>query len=173
MNANDPPVRVISEAVGSLPPTLYQKDSKGRLTRAEAHPLFHLLAREPNVEATRPVVFETAQAHALLYGNAYLEIERDNGGRPVAMWNLHPSFVQVARDTRNTSQASNSPGKSSRSPPVTLSVHPPVVGQINSSDVRRASRRTSRKASAGCRRVRSFSFYESPEVQRSRWFRIF
>ena len=93
-------VRVISEAVGSLPPTLYQKDGKGRLTRAEAHPLFHLLAREPNVEATRPVVFETAQAHALLYGNAYLEIERDNGGRPVALWNVHPSFVQVARDSQ-------------------------------------------------------------------------
>jgi HK97 family phage portal protein len=92
-------IKVISEAVGSLPPTLYQKSTNGRLEKAENHPLFPLLYSEPNPEATRPVVWETAQAHALLYGNGYLEIERDNGGRPVAIWNIHPHFVQVARDS--------------------------------------------------------------------------
>ena len=91
-------LKVISEAVGSLPPTLYKKQGT-QLEKAENHPLYQLLYSEPNVEVTRPVLWETAQYHALLYGNAYLEIERDNAGRPIALWNIHPLYVQVARDT--------------------------------------------------------------------------
>ncbi len=91
-------IRVISEAVGSLPPTLYQETSAGKET-AKNHPLYSLLHREPNPEQTRPVLWETAQAHALIYGNAFLEIERDGAGRPVALWNVHPQLVQVARDS--------------------------------------------------------------------------
>jgi HK97 family phage portal protein len=90
-------IRVISEAVGSLPPILYQKTKVGRDV-AENHPLSDLL-EIPNPEQTRNVLWETAQAHALLYGNAYLEIVRDGAGRPVQLWNLHPTHVQVGRDS--------------------------------------------------------------------------
>ncbi|KKM20615.1 hypothetical protein LCGC14_1643710 [marine sediment metagenome] len=33
---------------------------------------------------------ETRQAHALCYGNGYAEIQRDGGGRPIALWPLLP-----------------------------------------------------------------------------------
>ncbi len=37
-------------------------------------------------------------AWVLLRGNAYAEIERDNAGRPYALWPVHPARVTVRRD---------------------------------------------------------------------------
>ncbi|OWK37896.1 Phage portal protein [Fimbriiglobus ruber] len=90
---------MIAEAVGSLPPTLYQVNAKGFKTPARSHPLYHVLHHEPNVEQTRPVFWETLQAHALIYGNGFAEVERDGGGRPLAVWPIHPSHVRVGRDS--------------------------------------------------------------------------
>ena len=91
-------IKAISEAVGSLPPVLYRETPAGR-DRANTHPLAKLLDQEPNPETTHPVLWETAQSHALLFGNAYLEIVRDGAGRPVELWNLHPKCVTVGRDS--------------------------------------------------------------------------
>lgn len=90
-------IRVISEAVGSLPPTLY-KTSDNATVLQTSHPLSALL-RQPNPEATRPVLWESFVATGLLYGNGFLEIIRDGTGQPRELWNLHPQHVQVARDT--------------------------------------------------------------------------
>jgi HK97 family phage portal protein len=90
-------IRVIAETVGSLPPILY--GTNGQVKEARNHPLYPLLKSEPNPESTRPVVWECAVAMGILYGNFFMEIVRDGSGRPVALWNLHPHNVIVARDT--------------------------------------------------------------------------
>ena len=90
-------IRVISEAVGSLPPVLYKVTSKST-NKQPNHPL-SLILKQPNPEATRPVLWESFVATGILYGNGYLEIVRDNSGRPVELWNLHPQHVQVLRDS--------------------------------------------------------------------------
>jgi HK97 family phage portal protein len=87
-------VKVISEAVGSLPIVVKNKDG----SVAENHPL-NVMFDEPNGEQTRPVFFETEQSHALLFGNAYAEIEREDGtGRPKHLHVIHPRNMRVTRD---------------------------------------------------------------------------
>lgn len=94
-------IRVIAEAVGSLPPTVYTVSPDGFKSPARKHPLYLTLHKEPNVEMTRPVFWETVQAHAILFGNGFAEIERDGGGRPIALWPIHPTHVRVGRDSDN------------------------------------------------------------------------
>lgn len=92
-------LRAISEAVGSLPLITYRKTDQGR-DRAEDHPLYALLHDAPNPEMTAPVFKEALMFCALLYGNAYAEVERDGGGRPVNLWPMHPNAVKVQREGR-------------------------------------------------------------------------
>lgn len=90
-------LRAISEAVGTLPLILYRKTPDGGRERAEDHPLYPVLHDTPNPEQTAPVFREGLMFSALLYGNAYAEVERDNGGRPVNLWPLNPNQVRVER----------------------------------------------------------------------------
>jgi len=90
-------VRVISEAVGSLPLLTYEKTDDGR-ELADDHPLADLLNVAPNPEQTRPVFWETLMSHALLWGTAYAEIERNGAGDPIALWPIHPRWVLVERN---------------------------------------------------------------------------
>jgi HK97 family phage portal protein len=92
-------VRVISEAIGSLPLVLYRKTENGGSQEARDHELWSMLHNEPNPEMTRNVFFETLMSHALLWGTAYCEIERRNDGTPIALWPIHPRYIQVLRDT--------------------------------------------------------------------------
>lgn len=61
--------------------------------------LYKLLHDEPNSDMTAVVFRRTVTAHALVCGNGYAEIERDAGGRPVALWPIHPNRVRVVRLT--------------------------------------------------------------------------
>lgn len=85
-------MRVISEAVGMMPPQLYRRTADDGRERDGKHPVARLL-RRPNPHMTRPVLFETLQFHALLYGNAFAEVERNNDGTPAALWPIHPTRV--------------------------------------------------------------------------------
>lgn len=97
-------VRTISQDVGCLDPILFREDSQGTRTKARRHPLVSLLA-DPNPEMTGLTLRETLQSHALLYGNAFAEIQRDGAGNPAALWPIHPLSCVVWRDS-NTGQMS-------------------------------------------------------------------
>lgn len=92
-------VRVISETIAALPWHLYEK---GRNRREEidanTNTVAWLLHYQANPEMSAMVWRETTLAHALLWGNAYSEIERDGAGRPTWLWLLSPDRVQVVRD---------------------------------------------------------------------------
>jgi HK97 family phage portal protein len=90
-------IRTISQDVGSLEPILYREGPNGSREVADDHPVHFLLTEEPNPEMTRPVLFETLQAHALLHGAAVCEIEHNGAGTPVALWPIHPRNVQTKR----------------------------------------------------------------------------
>jgi HK97 family phage portal protein len=91
-------VSLIAGDVGSLPLIFYKKLTNGGKERYTAHPLYSLLHDTPNPEMTSMVWRETQQAHAMTWGNAYSEIERDGAGRPVALWPLLPSQVTPFRE---------------------------------------------------------------------------
>lgn len=93
-------VRIISEDVASLPLITYRRLAQGK-DRAVDHPLFVLLHDSPNPHMTAMQCRETMQGHLLLRGNAYAQIERDEVGRIVGLWPLHPDRM----DTPVLSQA--------------------------------------------------------------------
>ena len=91
-------VNVISQSIGSLPLTLYRREGTAQAVAID-HPLAAILDVQPNYECTARVFWESYVSHALLWGNAYAEIERAQDGSPLALWLIHPQNVQVDRDT--------------------------------------------------------------------------
>jgi HK97 family phage portal protein len=89
-------VRVLSESIASLPIRLLRVTPQGRVQEIE-DPLYHLLAIAPNPEMTSFVYFETVAFHLSLTGNSYSEIERSQGGAPIALWPLNPRLTRAIR----------------------------------------------------------------------------
>lgn len=90
-------VRILSEALASLPLHLYRYKEGGK-ERVYDHPLYHLLHDEPNSEMTSFVFRETLMSHLLIWGNAYAQVIRDGAGRVVGLYPLLPNKVEVGRD---------------------------------------------------------------------------
>ena len=92
-------VRILSEAIASLPLHLYKQIDKGGKEKAIEHPLYKLLHDEPNPEMTSFVFRETLMSHLLLWGNAYAQIIRNGKGQVVALYPLMPNRMTVDRDS--------------------------------------------------------------------------
>lgn len=91
-------VRILSEAVASLPVHLYRYNDSGGKEKATDHPLYFLLHDEPNPEMSSFLFRETLMTHLLLWGNAYAQIIRNGKGDIVAMYPLMPNKMTVDRD---------------------------------------------------------------------------
>ena len=90
-------VRILSEAVASLPLHLYKYTDTGT-AKATDHLLYFLLHDEPNPEMTSFVFRETLMTHLLLWGNAYAQIIRNGKGEVLALYPLMPDRMNVDRD---------------------------------------------------------------------------
>lgn len=91
-------VRVLSEAVASLPLHLYQDKGDGSKEKARDHPLYFLLHDEPNPEMISFVFRETMMTHLLLFGNFFCQILRNGRGEVIALYPLMPNRMKVDRD---------------------------------------------------------------------------
>lgn len=90
-------VRILAEAVASLPIHVYRYTGNGK-ERVHDHPLYYLLHNEPNPEMTSFVFRETLMSHLAIWGNAYAQIIRDGNGRVLALYPLLPDKMEVDRD---------------------------------------------------------------------------
>ncbi len=90
-------VRILSEAIASLPLHLYKYTDTGT-AKATEHLLYFLLHDEPNTEMTSFVFRETLMTHLLLWGNAYAQIIRNGKGEVLALYPLMPDRMNVDRD---------------------------------------------------------------------------
>ena len=95
-------VRILSEAIASLPLNVYRYNEDGGKEKALNHPLYKLLHDEPNPEMTSFVFRETLMTHLLLWGNAYAQIIRNGKGEVVALYPLMPDRMSVERDSKGT-----------------------------------------------------------------------
>jgi HK97 family phage portal protein len=86
-------VRRISSDVASLPLDLFKRVGDSGRTKFRDHPLYWLLHSEFNPLQTSVVARQMMQAHVLTWGNAYAWIERNQAGRPIAVWPLTPDRV--------------------------------------------------------------------------------
>ena len=93
-------VRILSEAVASLPLQFYRYTDDGGKEKAVNHPLYFLLHDEPNPEMTSFVFRETLMTHLLLWGNAYAQIIRNGKGEIIALYPLMPNRMTVDRDDK-------------------------------------------------------------------------
>jgi HK97 family phage portal protein len=87
-------IRVLTEAIASLPLITYERFENGDKDRARGFSLYRLLHDSPNPLMTSFELRELLVGHLCLRGNAYCFIERD-GGEVVALWPLHPDRVTV------------------------------------------------------------------------------
>lgn len=93
-------VRILAEAVASLPLHVYEYQDDGGKKQVHDHPLYYLLHDEPNPEMTSFVFRETLMSHLLIWGNAYAQIIRDGAGRVLGLYPLLPDKMDVQRDDR-------------------------------------------------------------------------
>ena len=93
-------VRILAEAVASLPLHVYEYQDDGGKKLVHDHPLYYLLHDEPNLEMTSFVFRETLMSHLLIWGNAYAQIIRDGAGRVLGLYPLLPDKMEVQRDDR-------------------------------------------------------------------------
>lgn len=93
-------VRILAEAVASLPLHVYEYQDDGGKKLVHDHPLYYLLHDEPNPEMTSFVFRETLMSHLLIWGNAYAQIIRDGAGRVLGLYPLLQDKMDVQRDDR-------------------------------------------------------------------------
>lgn len=90
-------VRLISETLSTLPLKVHRRTDGGR-EDARDHPMWELLHDRPNTEQTSQLWREMLQAHLLLWGNAYCEIQRtEDRSRVIGLWPLLPDRTSVKR----------------------------------------------------------------------------
>lgn len=90
-------VRILSEAIASLPLHVYEITDTGTV-KAIDHPLYSILHDEPNPEMTSFIFRETLMTHLLLWGNAYAQVIRNGKGEVIALYPLMPDRMSVNRD---------------------------------------------------------------------------
>lgn len=93
-------VRILAEAIASLPLHVYEYQDDGGKKLVHDHPLYYLLHDEPNPEMTSFVFRETLMSHLLIWGNAYAQIIRDGAGRVLGLYPLLPDKMDVQRDDK-------------------------------------------------------------------------
>ena len=102
-------VRVLSESISSLPLKVFERSGDSRQA-AMMHPLYNILHLSGNDIMTAMKMRELMVVHLLLWGNSYSEIERDRGGRIVALWPIHPGRVSGEDDQDEWFAAPGLPG---------------------------------------------------------------
>jgi len=91
-------VRILAEAIASLPIHVYERCVNGGKTINTDHHLYNILHDEPNHEMTSFIFRETIMSHILMYGNGYAQIIRDGRGHLVALYPLLPDKMTVERN---------------------------------------------------------------------------
>lgn len=92
-------VRVLSDAVSSLPLGVFEKTDSGA-KQLDAHPVNKLLAFAPNRLQTSTYWRETKMGHTLLWGNGYSFIDRGKiDGTPIALLPIMPNRVEPELQT--------------------------------------------------------------------------
>ena len=92
-------VRILAEAIASLPLHFYQYNDTGGKEKALDHPLYNLLHDEPNPEMSALSFRATLMTHLLLWGNAYAQVIRNGRAEAAALYPLMPDRMTVDRDS--------------------------------------------------------------------------
>lgn len=109
-------VSIIAELVGTLPFKVFRMvDSDdqdgGERVEARQHRMWRVIHDAPNPVMPADRFWSTVTAHLLLWGNAYIEKERDELGLVQSLWLLDPAQVGVKWDGRQKTFVSYANGR--------------------------------------------------------------
>ena len=89
-------VNIISDSIASLPVNVMEMRADGSRSIAMRHPVQRQMAFQPSINYTKYNFFQTIVSHALLFGNGYVEINRERvTGYPKNYTILAPDRVTV------------------------------------------------------------------------------
>lgn len=91
----------IGNPIGRAPVKIFQRTAGGGRREVLEHPMSERLRLRPNDLMSSRTVRKTIQVHALLWGNGYLEIERNGRGQAVGLWPLMPDRTRPEREGEN------------------------------------------------------------------------
>ena len=90
-------IRVISDAVSSLPLHVYERLANGGKAKATSHPIYRLLHMQPNPWQTAQEFRDWMTGMYLHYGASYAEIRPGARGAVSELWPLHSSRMTPER----------------------------------------------------------------------------
>lgn len=90
-------VGILADLLGMLPLRVYQRDGERR-SLVQDHPLVPALGGQANEYMTSFTLRQTSQGHASLWGNGYIEVEKNNKGEAVSLWPLLPDCTHPYRN---------------------------------------------------------------------------
>jgi phage portal protein BeeE len=97
-------VNRVSNPVSRFPVAIMRRlgDGSRRPAKPNEHPMVRSIAGRPNPFMSSRTVRKTTQGHALLWGNGYIEIERNNAGQAVGLWPMAPWNTRPVRENGQT-----------------------------------------------------------------------
>lgn len=93
-------VTLISGDIAKLPLEVYRRRpdlGDGAREQYREHPLYKLISFAPNREQTDVQFWRLVMCHALIWGNAYIYIDRDMAGNPIELLPLLPDRTTMKR----------------------------------------------------------------------------
>lgn len=105
-------VNRIANPIANFPLSIVQPDGKGGFARVTEHPMSDRIGLRPNDLMSSRTLRKTTQAHALLWGNGYQEIERNQKGEAVGLWPLLPDRTRPYRQDGRLVFRTNISGRS-------------------------------------------------------------
>ncbi|CAH1670695.1 MULTISPECIES: phage portal protein [unclassified Chelatococcus] len=91
-------VNRISNPLARFPLKILRRSKTGGAEEVLDHPLSGRLGVRPNDFMSSRTLRKTTQGHALLWGNGYIEIERNGAGQAVNLWPLMPDRTRPIRE---------------------------------------------------------------------------
>ena len=95
-------VSLISSTVAQLPLKIYRRLPDYGKVEEKSHQLYGLLHDAPNPEMTSVDFREAVQSDLCLYGNAFVQVVRDDQGRVTQLWPLRSAWMTLTRDADRT-----------------------------------------------------------------------
>ena len=102
-------ISILSDAVASIPLSVYHKNKQGHFVVDSSHPLYRLLTISPSVRYTSYEFLENIIIQLLVYGNSYIYVKRNQDYDIDALILLYPNSVMYdeLNNTYNVSDQYN------------------------------------------------------------------
>lgn len=92
-------VRIIANAVSTMPLILYKRNADGSRDRATNHPMYKIAHSQAFIQPDRRMSAsrfrQTLQGHLVTHGNAYAQVDMAGSGQVKGLYPLHPDRITI------------------------------------------------------------------------------